>query len=333
MVRPTQQGGHVINLPFMLRVCLSLVNHHHQQDQKLTAFPKRISSVCLVLINSVTQLLGNLLATCFELDYPLVCILDTFSCGFKMESLKEAVTSTLEKLHIVDTPSTEAQLLEPTDEQVSALKEKYTHEAQDHVFTFWDTLTASQKAQLYAQLSTIDPARVTSISNEVLSPQTTSKPPSLTPVPSSSTASTLEASPSDLRNWRTAGLKAIAANQVAVLLMAGGQGTRLGSSAPKGCYDIGLPSGKSLFQIQAERLLRLQELAKEEFGERGVEVVIPWYIMTSGPTRRDTEEFLRSKKYFGLKVIPLIPCSGRFIERADCRRRMWLFLSRVCCLV
>jgi len=219
-----------------------------------------------------------------------------------MQSLKEAVTSTLEKLHIVEPSSMGSQLIEPTEEQVSSLKQKYAHESQDHVFTFWDSLSPSQKAQLYAQLTSIDPSRVTAISTEVLSPQTTSQPPSLSPVPDSRTASTLEAPPSDLQKWRTAGLKEIASNKVAVLLMAGGQGTRLGSSAPKGCYDIGLPSGKSLFQLQAERLLRLQELAKEEFGERGVEVVIPWYIMTSGPTRRDTEEFLRSKNYFGLKV-------------------------------
>jgi UDP-N-acetylglucosamine/UDP-N-acetylgalactosamine diphosphorylase len=57
-----------------------------------------------------------------------------------------------------------------------------------------------------------------------------------------------------------------------------------------------------LFQLQAERLLKLQELAAEEAGDRGKDVVIPWYIMTSGPTRKATEEFLKSKDYFGLKV-------------------------------
>ena len=98
--------------------------------------------------------------------------------------------------------------------------------------------------------------------------------------------------------WKAAGYKMMSEGKLGILLLAGGQGTRLGSSAPKGCYDIGLPSQKSLFQLQAERIAKAQALAAKATGKS----VKPlrWYIMTSHATDAPTKAFFKQNNYFGL---------------------------------
>ena len=67
--------------------------------------------------------------------------------------------------------------------------------------------------------------------------------------------------------YRSVALDAISRGEIGLVLLAGGQRTRLGCLAPKGMYDICLPSHKSLFQLQAERILRVQEMASARSGK------------------------------------------------------------------
>lgn len=217
----------------------------------------------------------------------------------------------------------------PTPEQVSELKDKYTNAGQGQVFTFYDSLSSEEQAQLYKQLAGFDPLYINKIAAKALTPQSSeSEKPTLEPLPDSARASILDSDKQTQDEWWNRGLQLIADNKVAVVLMAGGQGTRLGSSAPKGCFDIGLPSHKSLFQIQAERIARLQVLASKRREQAGSPVV-PWYVMTSGPTRKATEDFFKTNNYFGLSpdqviifeqgVLPCISNDGKILLESKSR--------------
>ena len=84
------------------------------------------------------------------------------------------------------------------------------------------------------------------------------------------------------------GEEIITSGKYAVATMAGGQGTRLGHSGPKGTYY--LVNNKSLFEIFYDELNK----ANQKYN-----VTIPWYIMTSRENNKETIEFFEKNNYFG----------------------------------
>ncbi|KAI0203533.1 nucleotide-diphospho-sugar transferase [Astrocystis sublimbata] len=177
---------------------------------------------------------------------------------------------------------------------VAALKAKFESAGQGHVFTFYDSLSDTEKETLFNQLQKIDPARINKLWELAQNPPKEPENTVVEPLPESATASVLDSKPADLERWYNLGLDLIAKGEVAVILLAGGQGTRLGSKAPKGAYNIKLNSKKTLFQIQAERILKIQQLAAEKASDKS-KAQVPWYVMTSGPTRGPTEKFFKKE--------------------------------------
>lgn len=240
----------------------------------------------------------------------------------------------LDKLHLTSKDDDGAPAKDPTEEELRELKNKYIEAGQDHVFAFYDDLSTAEKAGLFERLKSFDPQYINEITHKALHPVRSSEESqqtNLEPLPEQATASILDSKDDDIQSWYTSGLEYVSKGQVAVVLMAGGQGTRLGSSDPKGCFDIGLPSQKSLFQIQAERIWKVQQLAEKHSGKK--DVFIPWYVMTSGPTRRATEQYFEKNNYFGLQkdnvsifeqgVLPCVSNEGKILleDKAKVKRR------------
>ncbi|XP_044738659.1 UDP-N-acetylhexosamine pyrophosphorylase [Chrysoperla carnea] len=171
---------------------------------------------------------------------------------------------------------------------------------QSHLLQFWNELSSEEQQQLTEDINNLNLCEVTRFfkkANDSIEDEVKKLDDRMEPVPSAQYESYATTSNEQLELYRQQGLEEIAYGHVGVLLMAGGQGTRLGVTHPKGMYDIGLPSRKSLFQVQGERIRKLQQIAEEKTGRKGK---ITWYIMTSEHTMDQTRIFFENHKYFGL---------------------------------
>ena len=172
---------------------------------------------------------------------------------------------------------------------IDHLEQHYDEYGQGHVFRFWDALDAAARRALVAQASAIDLAELRRVHEH-------------TRALSSPGVRTLEPAPvaclpayggnaSHRAEARQRGEALLRAGRVAVMVVAGGQGTRLGFEGPKGIFPLGPATGRTLFELQAQKIRG----ARRRFAVR-----IPWCVMTSPATDAPTRAFFVEHKYFGL---------------------------------
>lgn len=182
------------------------------------------------------------------------------------------------------------------------LKEQH----QEHVTKFWPELDDSKKEELYNELNNIDWVKINDLKRVYIEKQpqesdteacqnTRQIDDELIEALPQQVRESAQDNPETLKKYREEGLLRIGEGKVAAILLAGGQGTRLGVDHPKGMFDVGC--GKTLFQIQAERILELNRPTEMATGQKAR---IVWYIMTSEATESQTREFFEQKNYFGL---------------------------------
>ncbi|MCU0708249.1 MAG: UDPGP type 1 family protein [Pirellula sp.] len=167
---------------------------------------------------------------------------------------------------------------------------------QEHLLAHWDRLTEPQQKQLASQIDSVDFGLVTGLAagegfaSEAAEIANRAEPPEAVPLGSHYRGF----SPQDALEE---GNRIIAAGKVAMILVAGGQGTRLGFDQPKGMFPIGPVSGRTLFEMHVDSL----KGAMKRFG-----VSIPLLIMTSPATDALTRKYFEENDRLGLREDELI---------------------------
>jgi UDP-N-acetylglucosamine/UDP-N-acetylgalactosamine diphosphorylase len=164
------------------------------------------------------------------------------------------------------------------------LRQRLRTYGQEHVLAWWDQLSDSERHGLLDQLRSIDLEQLQRLYEQRDTASVVPPLDRIEPIP---------VVPHDEQDAdaRAEGEAALRRGEVAVLVVAGGQGSRLGFEHPKGMFAIGPISHKSLFQIHAEKVLA----ARRRYGKP-----IPFLVMTSPGNADETQQFFEQHRFFGL---------------------------------
>lgn len=164
--------------------------------------------------------------------------------------------------------------------EYSQITEKLEKYGQSHLLRFYSELDEKSKASLLKQIEDVDFSVIRkpeekSTEGEVIEPH-----PALT----------LEEIRKDYDRFYNAGMDIIKAGKAAAVILAGGQGTRLGHDGPKGILNVGENRELYIFQCLVNNLMDVTNKAGN---------FIPLCIMTSEINDKATREFFKEHDYFG----------------------------------
>lgn len=184
-------------------------------------------------------------------------------------------------------------LLTITTPTYDELKARLQPCGQSHLLRFWDDLDAAARQQLASQIAAIDFDQIATLYRQGAGmcdwaslARRATPPPAMRLMDRQNCGGRFSAA--EARERASA---ALCAGKIGVLLVAGGQGSRLGFDRAKGLYPIGPLSGASLLQIHFEKTLA----AARRYG-----APVPIYMMTSPVTHDEQTAFLEQHKRFGL---------------------------------
>ncbi len=194
------------------------------------------------------------------------------------------------------------------------LNQQLTAAGQRHLLRFWSRLDEAGRERLAGEIMAIDWEQVSRMRQRIDENDAETGAQDVTPAP----VAHIDADEAQCSHEE--GLNALAAGKIAVLLVAGGQGSRLGFDGPKGVFPVGPVSGASLFEIHARKVLAWES----KCGCR-----IPFLVMTSRANDAETRVFFERKNYFGLApervwffrqgMLPAMLPDGRLVLEAPDR--------------
>ena len=188
---------------------------------------------------------------------------------------------------------------------------------QEHIINLIEKLDKNKKQALIEQLSKIDFHQLSELYDNTKK-EIEIKENKIEPLPY---LDKKKLSEKQKEEFQRLGEEVLEKGEYAVVTMAGGQGTRLGHSGPKGTFKLDVyGKGKYLFEILAENLKE----ANQKYGK-----IIPWYIMTSKENNDETIAFMEKHNYFGYdkasvrfftqSELPLVDINGKLLVGKDMR--------------